>query len=543
MKKHTFKFLVICTFLGIINTQAADSYALLRTQKHTLSPAISINQENIKNIIGNLKDTPVKINTFSEKANPFSVRLKQLRLDELSDIIIERCQRNDFSLLKLDWDKNHYDYQQFIKEAAAINTAINHLIFSEDVSEDMDYALFLEKAVNARIEMMKKYQAPLSEKGLKSIFFISRANSTIELLRLLMNPPKEWFEPLFDHKRKEVLLRECVPPLLDSGTYDPTMDTPRIVATWGCSTQCDHCDGAAVIEIKSFPWIWIQESQALTPKYISRINLAPYHNDHFRDYYDIVYDKDASHIYKLLNREITSTSGFAPGSVGERALKRVLKNDKMGLFQISIAPSAWMRSVIQKHGVEGYLNYLKNIENMFYNAGVSSLLQYAIFNFHRIDDPPELITQIIKFCQAFNKSTSNGSIHVSGRYVQLESNGEINSINTKNNLNRISDYPDEQDKRTAHFLFADLKKYFLLPDGQLIRGTNPNESTLMRNYQFIPGLESIGRRKINCLMCQSPNCNGKPNTNCIGRSKVFKYLGLSASGGFKNTYLEIENSI
>ncbi len=135
------------------------------------------------------------------------------------------------------------------------------------------------------------------------------------------------------------------------------------------------------------------------------------------------------------------------------------------------------------------------------------------------------------------------AIHIGGCYAQLASRGKIDSSETKSGLKRLANYPDDKTRKKSHLLFDDLDKYFLLPDGQLIRGTEPNESTLMRNYYTIPGIKSIGQRKISCIMCQSPTCDGKPNSNCIERIKVFEYHGLSKSGGFKNQPLKIEQSI
>lgn len=538
MKRYgSFIHLAIFTLISILFFAGISLASDISNQsRNMLSPFLHINNAVIQHSFNRTVPKLPLISLSTKDMEAYS-------LDELTEQIITQCKSGNFSLLILNWGKKHLDYQQFIKEAAAVNCAIKHFLSAKDASKAIDPEIFIEKAINLRIEMIEKYQAALSEKGLESIFFIEHALKTAGILKVLMDPPADWFEPLLDDERKKALLRKCVRPLVNSEIYDPSMDTPRIVATWGCSTQCDHCDGAAVIEIESFPWIWAEESQTLTPRHISRINLASYHNDHFRDYYDIIYDKDASHLYELLNRDITSTSGFAIGSVGERALKRILKKDKMGLFQISFAPSAWMRSVIKKQGVQGYIKYLKNIETLFSNAGASDLFQYAIFNFIRIDDPPDYIAKIIEFCSISNRNDISGKIHVSGRYAQFEATGEIDSSRTKSELNRLSDYPNEQDKRNTHFLFDDLDKYFLLPDGQLIRGIEPDENTLMRSYETIQGVESIGRRKISCLMCQNPACNGSQNSNCIGRSNVFKYHGLSKSGGFQKKPLLIEQAI
>ena len=56
-----------------------------------------------------------------------------------------------------------------------------------------------------------------------------------------------------------------------------------------------------------------------------------------------------------------------------------------------------MRSVITKHGVDEYLSCLRNIESISRKAGNDPSLQYALFDFHRVDGPPEIIEKIIDF--------------------------------------------------------------------------------------------------------------------------------------------------
>jgi len=136
-----------------------------------------------------------------------------------------------------------------------------------------------------------------------------------------------------------------------------------------------------------------------------------------------------------------------------------------------------------------------------------------------------------------------GSIHVSGRYTQLERNGEIYPFDTKSKLYRFSPLAKNKEVKNTHFLFSDLNKYFLLPDGQLIRGIYPDEKTIMRRYKQIEDLKSISKRKVACLMCQKIDCAGNQNKNCMGRKQYFKNLGLSSTGGFSKTYLLYKSSI
>ena len=108
----------------------------------------------------------------------------------------------------------------------------------------------------------------------------------------------------------------------------------------------------------------MEESQTLSPRYISKIIHEPNLNDYFRDYYDFIYDKDASDIIRLFKIKYISTSGFAKGSVGERALLKTLPMNTIKALQISVAPSAWMRSVIINSGVKQYIDYLTNIKDI-----------------------------------------------------------------------------------------------------------------------------------------------------------------------------------
>ncbi|MCG2710823.1 MAG: hypothetical protein L6416_00580, partial [Candidatus Omnitrophica bacterium] len=446
--------MIICICLGVLHFQAVDSYALLDTQKHTLSPAVSINQPYIKAIIGNLKNTNITINTLARKATPLFIKPESLGLDERSDLIIKRCLRNDFSLLMLNWNKKHYDYPQFIKEAAAVNQALLYLIYAESPHPGMDYTLFMKKAISIRIEMIMRYQAPLSEKGAKRINFIKRSSADLNLLQKVMKPPKEWFVPLFDAQRAKVLFAECNPPLEDNGIYNPAPFTPRIITTWGCSTQCDHCDGGSVIEVTSFPWIWMEESQTLSPRYISKIKQEPNINDYFRDYYDFVYDKDASDVIMFMGHKLISTSGFAPGSVGERALKKLLTKNHIKAFQVSVAPSAWMRSVIHKSGVQEYIDYLSHIKSIIKNYNRLNADKYekltfvfAVFDFTRIDDDPEIFRKIFDFCYRENNAKINSTIWEIGNFNRINKAGIIDSDNVLSRTSALRNDASAADRK------------------------------------------------------------------------------------------------
>jgi len=543
MKKLLCLCLIVCICSGNIFLPAADSLAFSNTEKYTLSPAISINLPDIRSAINSLSKTPA----VSSKIILEQHKLEELGLDELSDFIIKQCIKNDFSLLKLNWHKKHLDYQQFIKEAAALNQALSYLISSADIPSGMDFNLFRKQAMLIRIEMIEHYQAPLSETGAAALDQIKKSLLTRDILQKLMRPPSEWFIPLFDKNRLKVLEAECNPPLLTKGVYNPAPYAPCIVATWGCSTQCDHCDGGSVIEVTSFPWVWIEKSQSktITPRHISRIKLEYNLNDYFRDYYDFVYDRDASDVIQLFQAKFALTSGFAPGSVGERALKKALPY--LGLFHVSIAPSAWMRGIIKKKGVKGYLNYLINIktivENYMPEDGTykKRLFKFEIFDFNRITDNADMFREIFDFGYKENGLKSPRNIWVNGNFYRLVSAGLINPEKMQSPVIFFKKDASEEDLKG--FLNGDVANTALFPDGQAARVSKESKEELNRSYETITGLGPIGRRKIACWYCDNIACEGKKGVKCTGRAKIFKRRGLSENGGFTNSFLIIGQSI
>ena len=138
------------TFTRFPTLELGNAFWILNIQQHTLSPAISISRPYIKSIISTLKSGALLVNALTRKLNPLPNNPKQLGLDELSAIIIDRCIKNDFTSLNLNWEKKHYDYQEFIKQAAAINQAISYFIYEDSTPASMNYTLFMEKGLERK---------------------------------------------------------------------------------------------------------------------------------------------------------------------------------------------------------------------------------------------------------------------------------------------------------------------------------------------------------------------------------------------------------
>ncbi|MDD5747262.1 MAG: hypothetical protein PHO30_08375, partial [Candidatus Omnitrophica bacterium] len=303
-----------------------------------LSPAININSPFIQNSLSVIAQDP-------QKLDDCGLGLEELSLAERSRLIVARCENGDYRLLSVDFEKRKFDYQQHIKEVAAINDALNRIIGEKSGLRGFkDKSGFLKAAIATRLSIIENYSVHLSEYGnvmfnqIKSGIAMSGDDELLVALERLCDPSREWFSGMLSDKAAAAIFET----------------SPDIILTWGCSTQCDHCNGASIIRITSFPWPWIEELS----RQFEDLSVMLFRNDFFRDYYDPVFHKDAYDVMEKFYITELNTSGFAPGSVAENALKR--SKDRFGIVKISIAPSAWMRKI----GTENYIRYLLNVINL-----------------------------------------------------------------------------------------------------------------------------------------------------------------------------------
>lgn len=425
--------------------------------------------------------------------------MPSLSLEELTDMIIKRCKSGDYSSLRLNWNDYIYEYQEFIKHAAAINAAIKELLYCDSVTSD-----FYTVAIQVKIDMIEHYQAPLSAVGISAIESIKQCTTNSKLknnLITLIDPPHSWFAPFFNKTRKGVLDREYSTRPVNAFTF------PKIVGTWGCSTQCDHCDGGSLIRVTSFPWSWLSQIHSAKTE---TFTFSKDKNDIVRDYYDFVFDKDAGDfITELCPNTVSITiSGFEKGSVGERALKKImplLKKANPTGFQlvVSIAPSGWMRRIKDK-----YIEHILHIEELAGNNGMS--IRFDFYPFKRIGDSIDLVMASLK--SRLRSAMSSPPMQACGRFKQLLGQFDVLPGNSE------QAWMQREDKGT----------FFYLPDGSLVRGIGQDEDDLYRAYEVVEDFGHIGRSAIRCWSC-SVYCRG--NNGCLGRTEFFKRWGLSPTGG------------
>jgi len=475
-------------------------------------------------------------------------KLNSLGLKERVQLIVQECQQGNHHLLGLDFELKHTDYQQFILEAAALNEALLTLVNQKSSDMIPNQRAFIQKAIDLRLQMIDHYQAPLSVTGSNVIKNITSAEPSFDALHQLMNPKTDWFIPLFDQQRLEVLERECNPPLDIPGEYNPKPFTPHLLATWGCSTQCDHCDGSSVIDIQSCPWSWVMDTRdrAVSPRRISRIQLELNQNDPFRDYYDFVFHKDAGDLYSFLNMDIVQTSGFAPGSVGEQALKKLLKISPPRIVQISVAPSAWMRRIIQNKGPQIFIDYLRNIQEItdkqkHIRPDNAPHFRFAPFEFYRPDDYVRSMSQVFEYARWYNEGRVPLELSVNGRTALLKTAGFLGFTARNIRLNELRE--GATDEQHQGFLVDNIAAVCLFPDGRVARVEISQRNRLFRTYRTIPGLDAIGNFSIQCMYCDSLTCYGKKDMRCRGRSQIFTLQGLSPSGGYSHNRRLLEQSI
>ena len=339
-------------------------------------------------------------------------------------------------------------------------------------------------------------------------------------LNALIEPASDWFIPLFEGRRKE-----------DYKLSFRNQGAPAI-ATWGCSTQCDHCDGATTIRVSPFPWIWLEQLEFILRKSSVRFNFVQlFRGDYFRDYYDFVYDKDSSNILKLSPVGEVHTSGFERGSVAERAFIKALKRGGVVVsLTLSIAPNAWMRRL----GIKKYAEHIAHIIKLAQENLLPS--KYKVFLFRRISDPTNLCQDILEVLESkkmlYLIEFEKKSIKNCGRFWQLGEKGLFYPSGRIEAGDKLSN--EDIDK---------FVKYSILPDGQAIRGIKPKEGIMLRRYETVEGLGPIAKEPIECFNCDL-DCAGVKN-KCPGRKELFRHWGLSAYAGFaqSNSSLKVLNGI
>ncbi|MHB8155017.1 MAG: ATP-grasp domain-containing protein [Candidatus Omnitrophota bacterium] len=449
-----------------------------------------------------------KIISFSNPGLPSASPLRliqKLSLAGLTEEIIADAGKQRHTLMKLDWSIRAYDYQLFIKHIAAVNAAISRVMLNDEYAGLSGNVLveFLYVAIYARIDMIEHYQAPLSANGIEHLnkikFLLSKKeeeniNELISLSKLVVEPKSDWFVSLFSMIRQ---------PVFSIHNY-----FVNAIPVWGCSTQCDHCDAATNIYLIAMPWIWMIEAK----KASFGIKLS--RSDFIRDYYDFVFDKDASDIVVLDQIPFIYTSGFEAGSVGERALEKTLKNNSLDSVHLSMAPSAWMRRI----GQESYLANIHRIIKLIKQT--NKRLCLLPFFFRREDDPDEIAKILEEYIDG-EPSAYYGQIETCGRLWQLRGK-DVAFIDRNNKI-----LPPQGSK----FLREDSGSLNFIPDGKLITAITRPQGFNCRNYIEIKGWSCIGREEIRCFNC-SIDCQGGVITNCIGRRSVFEAWGLSSTGGF-----------
>ncbi|MCX5712701.1 MAG: hypothetical protein NTY47_06530, partial [Candidatus Omnitrophica bacterium] len=372
-----------------------------------------------------LRETPAQYRKIMDQMEQFFLDQAQkhkclgfpwLTIDDIAAETLDRCKAGDYSALALDWNLLIWDYQKFITYACGLNTAMKAMLeipanFSPEA---------IQAAIALRIDMIQHYDAPLTREGEKALKIATFAQ--------LMDPPETWFvsfvgeenDPRRNNLNKVFLGKDNITVLLTSG----------------CSTQCDHCSEANCIMVRSMPWIWFMQLQQGALAQTLKFNVMT-RTDVVKDYYDLIYDKDAGDM-KFITK--WTSSGFAPGSVGARASRKIAYN-----CTISLAANIWMRNL----GCYRYLEAIRQIKKSIKLAD----LDYC--SFYRKGDPKWL--RVIEFEEFFSLNDVGLNpqfVNCEGRAFQLTQTGiELEGL-----------------RSTIEFVSEDEMRLIILPNGSVIRG-------------------------------------------------------------------------
>ncbi|MFC1754598.1 GNAT family N-acetyltransferase, partial [Thermoproteota archaeon] len=433
-------------------------------------------------------------------------------IPELAQIRIDEWKRGNLRNLRYDWLMEVFDYQEFARQADALNRGlIKILSFSPDeLVEFSDISNFLELAVLIRIDaIVNHYEAPLSQEGEAAIEAIedeiearSRSQEVLlETLRALFSAPEEWF---------------ILPDL-------PEKCDLSVVATSGCTTICDHCQQAALLQIISAPWVWLNYIAEVKRDLRGLIQLRgvllrDVFNDFLRDYYDYVFVKDGSDVARLFYTIDFITSGFEPGSIGQEALRKILQEQdvrRRPSLTLSITASTWMRRI----GVRGYL---ESILNMIWMLDAKDIT-YGFYKYFikRPGDPDwfDAVGRVLKESKGWE---DDQSVYICGRLAELDAVEPLEA--------------DPQGtvsiRRSQAFLREFAGELFFLSDGRILRKLEPREGDIHHRYEAYQGFGPIGRRHIVCRHCRL-GCEGNldPRVNCPGTRSIFTFYGCSKTGG------------
>ncbi|MDD5439544.1 MAG: 4-alpha-glucanotransferase, partial [Candidatus Omnitrophica bacterium] len=318
-------------------------------------------------------------------------------LDGLTQLgIIEKTGDNAFSFT--DYVKR-LDQKQFDGLGTLLSSAPDRLAVSR----------FLLKA---RLEAFDNYIAPLSSQGKavldrsREVLSSDRSDNTVleQELQILHHPDEAWFVRCFDDLTPE------------QRGYLAKLHVVNL--TWGCSVQWDYCfANAPPGHIHIMPWTWLTELKK-TGLYNGPVLHGFIFSDPIRDYYDPIFDKTAADAVELFPAYGTrTTNGFAPGSVGERAVREILarKPDEEITLCVHVI-SGWFRRI----GPEKYIAYMKHARDV-----IGPTVDFNYYTTMRRDetaDPYAVISAITGEPVETSQATTTGRILHRGpqNYINLE---------------------------------------------------------------------------------------------------------------------------
>lgn len=339
--------------------------------------------------------------------NPLSSQLITSGLSKLHKLgIVKISKTGDERRYELiDWVKrlDQHQYDMLVQIIASNQHA------SEEVMPKLRKIILLY-LLKARVEQYENYIAPLSEKGR---YILQKAGGVLglenpsnkaikEALKTLYKPKRSWFVKCFESptKKETALLKKVI--------YE---------FSWGCTTQCDYCFVNQPAKTWSMPWPWVIE---LTKYKSARKSgsVASIHADPLREYYDPIFDKTAADLAIVYNYRKFDTTGFEPGSVGERAAREMKDRNLNVRYGICInVVNSWIRNV----GQEKYIRYMQYTRDVLGSENIT----WNDYNTTRKGDgfdPKEVIRRIRgEFDISGPAVTAGRLVHIdSSRYFMLE---------------------------------------------------------------------------------------------------------------------------
>jgi hypothetical protein len=234
----------------------------------------------------------------------------------------------------------------------------------------------------------------------------------------------------------------------------------------GCDTRCPFCFASSAPTIENMRWRHVEElGQRLDAAREHDVN---FDGDALRNFHDQEFDTDFGDAAQIINFNRVATSGFAKGSVGERAAQKLAGLPKKPCVVVNFSLlSGWAREL----GTREYALAMGNVFDILQPAGITAFINHENYAATRA---AMLAADGERFCVDYVFPHREGRamfLPEEDTYMQeggsvlprpviiFEPNGEINfALPTGNTHDKTKIRPAGKDLPRA----TDLREYYIL---------------------------------------------------------------------------------